>query len=53
VLNDLIDGVETDRIRQKLGISKIQWREVYDKLRQLAKDQGYDLDRLPGFRKLD
>lgn len=53
VLNDLIDGVETDRIRQKLGISKIQWREVYEKLRQLAKDQSYDLDRLPGFRKLD
>jgi integrase/recombinase XerD len=53
VLNDLIDGVETDHIRQKYGCSKIQWREVHTKLRQLAKDQNYDLDRLPGFRKLD
>jgi len=53
VLYDLIDGVETDHIRQKYGCSKIQWREVYTKLRQLAKDHGYDLDRLPGFRKLE
>lgn len=41
-LHDLINGVESDKIRQKLGISKIQWREVYDKLRNLAKDQGYE-----------
>ncbi len=52
-LNDLVDGVETDKIRQKLGISKIQWREVYDKLRRLAREQGYDLDKLPGFRIFD
>ena len=51
-LRDLVDGVESDKIRQKLGISKIQWREVYDKLRSLAKEHGYDLDRLPGFRAL-
>jgi site-specific recombinase XerD len=35
-LNDLRSGMEADKIRQKLGISKIQWREVNQKLRQLA-----------------
>jgi integrase/recombinase XerD len=29
-------GMEPDKIRQKLGISKIQWREVRMKLRKLA-----------------
>ncbi|MCL4562209.1 MAG: site-specific integrase [Chloroflexi bacterium] len=29
-------GVEPEKIRQKLGISKIQWREISLKLRQLA-----------------
>jgi len=28
--------VESEKIRQKLGISKIQWREISLKLRQLA-----------------
>ncbi len=36
-LDDLRDGIETDLIRQKLGISKIQWREVSMKLRQLTE----------------
>jgi site-specific recombinase XerD len=36
-LNDLVSGMEPDKIRQKLGISKIQWREVHLKLRQLAE----------------
>ena len=40
-LNDLITGIDTDKIRQKLGISKIQWREVYAKLHSLAKELGY------------
>ncbi|HNT53993.1 MAG TPA: tyrosine-type recombinase/integrase [Anaerolineaceae bacterium] len=35
-LNDYHNGVQPDAIRQKLGISKIQWREVHLKLRQLA-----------------
>ncbi len=35
-LRDWQAGVEHDQIRQKLGISKIQWREVSMKLRQLA-----------------
>ncbi|HPS33161.1 MAG TPA: site-specific integrase [Anaerolineaceae bacterium] len=42
-LNDLTAGVETDKIRQKLGVSKIQWREVAQKLRSLAKEYGYTL----------
>ena len=43
VLTDLIEGVEPDKIRQKLGVSKIQFREVRQKLRRLALQQGYDL----------
>lgn len=35
-LNDWRSGMEHDKIRQKLGISKIQWREVSSKLQQLA-----------------
>lgn len=35
-VTDLVNGVESDLIRQKLGISKIQWREVYNKLKNLA-----------------
>lgn len=42
-LNDFSNGVEQDKIRQKLGISKIQWREVKSKLRNLASDNGYTL----------
>jgi len=44
VLRDLIGYVEPDLIRQKLGISKIQFREIHMKLRSLAFDQGVDLD---------
>jgi site-specific recombinase XerD len=36
-LADLQDGIETEKIRQKLGISKIQWREVGLKLHQLSE----------------
>jgi integrase/recombinase XerD len=35
-LNDWQAGIDQDKIRQKLGISKIQWREVGLKLRQLS-----------------
>lgn len=34
-LRDYQSGVETDKIRQKLGVSKIQWRELFIKLKQL------------------
>ena len=36
-LNDWRNGVDHNKIRQKLGISKIQWREVSMKLEQLSK----------------
>jgi site-specific recombinase XerD len=38
-LDDFRAGVEKDKIRQKLGISKIQWREIGAKLRQLAGEE--------------
>jgi integrase/recombinase XerD len=34
-LTDYKNGMEPDKIRQKLGISKIQWREIKMKLRKL------------------
>lgn len=37
-LTDFKNGMEPDRIRQKLGISKIQWREIRMKLRKLNRD---------------
>lgn len=36
-LNDWLSGEEHEKIRQKLGISKIQWREVRMKLERLAE----------------
>jgi integrase/recombinase XerD len=39
-LQDYQNNVEPDKIRQKLGISKIQWREINLKLRQLAGRNG-------------
>ena len=38
-LIDYRAGMEPDLIRQKLGISKIQWREINLKLKQLSKNQ--------------
>jgi integrase/recombinase XerD len=35
-LNDFHAGIEPDQIRQKMGVSKIQWRELFIKLKQLA-----------------
>lgn len=34
-LRDFQSGIEADRVRQKLGVSKIQWRELFIKLKQL------------------
>ena len=42
-LVDLSHGVEKEKIRQKLGISKVQWREVNNKLRSLAEENGYSI----------
>lgn len=36
-LNDWRSGLEHDKIRQKLGVSKIQWREISMKLAHLSK----------------
>ncbi len=38
-LTDYKSGIEQDRIRQKLGISKIQWREIKNKLRKLSREE--------------
>lgn len=35
-LDDWRSGMEHEKLRQKLGVSKIQWREIAMKLRQLA-----------------
>jgi integrase/recombinase XerD len=36
-LQDHMNNVEPEKIRQKLGVSKIQWREINMKLRQLME----------------
>ncbi len=36
-LRDYQSGMEVDKIRQKMGVSKIQWREINIKLRQLSE----------------
>lgn len=41
-LSDWQSGMEPDKIRQKLGISKIQWREVRMKLRRLSDPGAVD-----------
>jgi site-specific recombinase XerD len=38
-LNDWQSGMDHENLRQKLGISKIQWREISMKLRQLAGEK--------------
>lgn len=35
-LNDKRSGMDTEKLRQKLGVSKIQWRELHNKLRRLS-----------------
>lgn len=35
-LQDYLNNIEPEKIRQKMGVSKIQWREIAMKLRQLA-----------------
>jgi site-specific recombinase XerD len=34
-LHDYQSGMEADAVRQKLGVSKIQWRELFIKIKQL------------------
>lgn len=40
---DLVEGKDPDSIRQKLGISKIQWRDVHERLHKIAKEYDYTL----------
>jgi integrase/recombinase XerD len=47
ILTDLIEGLELDKIRQKLGVSKIQFRDIHQKLKRLAHQQGYELQEEP------
>jgi len=37
-LDDWMEGINRDKIRQKLGVSKIQWREISMKLKKLAAE---------------
>jgi site-specific recombinase XerD len=37
-MRDFQAGQEPDRVRQKMGVSKIQWREIHLKLRQLGEN---------------
>jgi site-specific recombinase XerD len=46
-LIDMMNNVEPDKIRQKLGISKIQWREIQTKLRQLSISAGFSYEPIP------
>jgi integrase/recombinase XerD len=43
-LIDYNAGVEKDKIRQKLGVSKIQFREVGNKLQRLAEIEGWSTE---------
>lgn len=38
-LNDLREGVEENKVRQKLGVSEIQWRELGMKLNRLRAEE--------------
>ena len=38
-LRDYQSGMEMDKIRQRMGVSKIQWREIQLKLRQLNEEE--------------
>lgn len=46
-LTDLVEGTEPEKIRQKLGISKVQFRETKRKLRSLALQAGMTLPKEP------
>ena len=37
-LHDLQTGMEANKVRQKMGLSKIQWREVKLKLQKLGAE---------------
>jgi integrase/recombinase XerD len=42
-LNDLRDGMEENKVRQKLGVSEIQWRELGMKLSRLRAEEQLEM----------
>lgn len=42
-LNDMLNGMDENRLRQKMGVSEIQWRELGMKLHQLRGDEQLEL----------
>ena len=42
-LTDLRAGMEENKVRQKLGVSDIQWRELSMKLSQLRADEQLEM----------
>ena len=46
-LTDLVEGTESEKIRQKLGVSKVQFRETRRKLRSLALQAGMAVPEEP------
>jgi site-specific recombinase XerD len=46
-LSDWQSGMDKDKVRQKLGISKIQWREISFKLSRLAGDPESEVKSSP------
>jgi integrase/recombinase XerD len=39
ILRDYQANIDTENIRQKMGVSKIQWREIFMKLKQLSEGE--------------
>ncbi len=42
-LRDYASGVDTDTIRQRMGLSKVTWRDTRTKLKKLAEKHGIEL----------
>jgi site-specific recombinase XerD len=42
-LNDMLNGMDENALRQKMGVSEIQWRELGMKLHQLRGDEQLEL----------
>jgi integrase/recombinase XerD len=45
-IQDWQAGMDQNKIRQKLGISEVQWREVSRKLHSLSRDETEELDQV-------
>ena len=47
-LRDYASGVDPDTIRQRLGLSRVTWRDTRTKLKKLAEKQGIELKEQEG-----